>query len=87
MTLGAVPYAITTLAVFGLILITFGYILDVVVQTDNDMMSDHDLPYSQQRAVTMGWLIIAYRALAVFATIVVVIFLIMNGNQQTSGEI
>ena len=87
MTLGAIPYAISTLAIFGLVLIIGGYLLDVITQTDNEMMLQHDLPYSQQRATAMGWIIIGYRALAVFATICVVVFLIVNGNQAESGEI
>lgn len=87
MTLGAIPYAVSALAILGLVFIIFGYILDVIVATDNEMMTAHDLPYSQQRAVAMGWIITAYRAMAVFATIIVVAFLIINGNQSESGEI
>lgn len=87
MTLGAVPYVIISLAIFGLILIVLGTVLGSFLQLDNELMQDDKLPYSQERAMTMGMLVLCFNAMGFVALMCSGIFLIMNGIQSQSGEI
>jgi hypothetical protein len=87
MTLGAIPYTIVSLAVFGLVLIIGGYLMESVVNMNNELIATPDLPYSMQRVQTLGVLALFFRALGVLALICAVIFLVMNANQQVSGEV
>ncbi len=87
MTLSAVPYAVISLAIFGMILMVFGMVIDVTLQVDNDMMADPSLPYSSERAHTMTVLAMCFNAMGFVALICAGIFLIMNGVQSQSGEI
>ena len=87
MTLGAVPYVVISLAIFGMILMTFGMLVQVVMQTDNTMMEDPTLPYSTERGNTMNMLSLCFGAMGFVALLCAGIFLIMNGVQSQSGEI
>jgi hypothetical protein len=87
MTLGAIPYVIIALMVFGGLLMVLGMILDYTLQVDNDMMSDIRLPYSMERANTMNLLVMCFNAMGFVALICGGILLIMNGVQSQSGEI
>jgi hypothetical protein len=86
MTLGAIPYVIISLAIFGMVLIVLGAMLDVVLQIDNQNMQDPSLPYSAERANTMSVLTLCFGAMGFIALICAGIFLIMNGVQSQSGE-
>jgi hypothetical protein len=87
MTLSAVPYAVISLAIFGMLLMVFGMVVDVTMQVDNDLMADPDLPYSSERAHTMSVLVMCFNSMAFVALMCAGIFLIMNGVQSQSGEI
>lgn len=86
-TISAIPYAILTLIIVGLILVAFGLVLDIVIDTDNAMLISQSSPYSEQRQDTMAFLEMCWRALAFVATFCVVIFLVMNGQQGQTGGI
>jgi hypothetical protein len=87
MTLGAIPYVIIALAIFGMVLIVMGTMLDYILQIDNDLMADPSLPYSWERQYTMGLLLNIFRWLGVVALLCACIFLVMNAVQSQSGEI
>jgi hypothetical protein len=87
MTLGAIPYTVISLAIFGLVLLVGGYLMEAVIQLNNELIANPDLPYSKVRLDTLGWLAIFFRALGVLALLCAAIFLVMNANQQASGEI
>jgi len=86
-TIGAIPYAIVTLVIFGMALITMGPVIDEIIEVDNAIMQDGLIPYSQQRYDTMNFLLMCWKALSFVATLVVVIFLLMNGAQSRTGGI
>jgi hypothetical protein len=54
-TLGAIPYTIVSLAVFGLVLIIGGYLMESVVNMNNELIATPDLPYSMQRVQFLIW--------------------------------
>ena len=87
MTLGAVPYVVISLAIFGLLMIVLGLVLDMTLQVDNDLHSDGTLPYSAERANTMNVLTLCFNSLGFIALLCAGIFLVMNGVQSQSGEI
>jgi hypothetical protein len=87
MTAGAVPYVIIALAVFGLVLMTFGFIVDAVLSIDNQILSEGQLPYSQQRANTMTNLTLMFKGLGFTSVMAAGIFLIKNAIMSTSGGI
>jgi len=87
MTLGAIPYAIISLAIFGMILLVMGTVMGSILSLDNDSMADPNLPYSQERAITMGMLALCFNAMGFVALMSAGIFLIMNAVQSQSGEI
>jgi hypothetical protein len=87
MTLGAIPYAIISLAIFGMILLVMGTIMGTILQLDNDSMQDPAIPYSQERATTMNMLALCFNAMGFVALMCAGIFLIMNAVQSQSGEI
>lgn len=87
MTLGAIPYVVIALMIFGGLLMVFGTILDFTLQVDNDMMANPDLPYSMERANTMNLLAMCFNAMGFVALICGGILLVMNGVQSQSGEI
>jgi len=86
-TAGAVPYTIIALAIFGMILMTFGFIVDAVLHIDNQMSGEANLPYSQQRANTMGNLTFMFKGLGFTSVIAAGIFLIKNAIMDSSGGI
>lgn len=86
-TLSAIPYAIITLIVFGLILVAFGPVIDELVTVDNSLIDSPGLPYSTQRHDTMQFLLMCWRIMAFAGVFCVVFFLIMNGAQKSSGGI
>lgn len=75
------------LIVFGLVMITFGLVVDTFVAVDNDLMTDTALPYSEQRADTVQFLLMCWKAIAFATVMVAVIFLLMNGSQESTGGI
>lgn len=85
-TIGAIPYAVILLIVFGLALITLGPVVDEFIIADNGMMTEN-LPYSEQRGDTVQFLLMCWRALAFVGVFCVVIFLLMNGSQESTGGI
>jgi len=87
MTLGAIPYVLISLFIFGIILIVLGTVVDAVLIQDNNLALDTTLPYSQNRADSMNWLVLCFRALGVSMVIGSCIFLTMNGIQERSGSI
>ena len=87
MTLGAIPYTVIALALFGMILMISGFIMDVILQADNELHEDTSLPYSKARGDSMGLLTLFFNAMGFVALITAFIFLIMNANQRSSGEI
>jgi hypothetical protein len=87
MTAGAVPYVIIALAVFGLVLMTFGFIVDAVLAVDNQMVGEPGLPYSQQRANTMTNLTLMFKGLGFTSVMAAGVFLIKNAIMGTSGGI
>jgi hypothetical protein len=86
-TAGAVPYTIIALAIFGLILMVFGFIVDAVLVIDNQFAAEPELPYSQQRANTMNNLTLMFKALGFTSVIAAGIFLIKNAVMDSSGGI
>lgn len=86
-TLGAIPSAILTLVIFSMLFLTFGTIVDEIVRTENVLMDDGDLPYSQQKHDTIDFLVTCFKAMVFVALMCVVIFLIMNGVQRRSGVV
>lgn len=86
-TAGAVPYTLIALAVFGMILMTFGFIVDTVLQVDNSLVGEPGLPYSQQRANTMTNLTLMFKALGFTSVIAAGVFLIKNAVMSSSGGI
>lgn len=87
MTAGAIPYALIALGVFGLILMTFGFIVDEVLKADNQILADGQLPYSQQRANTMTNLTLMFKALGFTSVMSAGVFLIKNAVMDTTGGI
>lgn len=87
MTAGAVPYTIIALAVFGMILMTFGFIVDAVLSVDNQLATEPQLPYSQQRANTMSNLTLMFKGLGFTSVIAAGVFLLKNAIMTTSGGI
>jgi hypothetical protein len=87
MTLGAVPYVLISLAIFGMVLIVFGMLVDEVLITDNQLMADPSLPYSNERGTTMVVLSMCFKAMGFVAVVCAGIFLVMNGVQAQSGEV
>jgi hypothetical protein len=87
MTAGAIPYTIIALGVFGMILMTFGFIVDAVLQADNSIQATSQLPYSQQRANTMTNLTLMFKALGFTSVIAAGIFLIKNAVMEDTGGI
>jgi hypothetical protein len=87
MTAGAVPYTIIALAIFGMILMTFGFIVDAVLVVDNQMVGEPGLPYSQQRANTMENLTLMFKALGFTSVLAAGVFLIKNAVMTTDGGI
>jgi len=70
-----------------MMLMVFGFIVDQVLLTDNQMLSDSALPYSQQRANTMTNLTLMFKALGFTSVIAAGIFLIKNAVMGSSGGI
>jgi hypothetical protein len=64
-----------------------GMVQDRILQEDNRMLANNQLPYSVERAQTMGFLAICFKFMAFVALIAAGILLIMNAVQSTSGEI
>lgn len=87
MTISAVPYTVISLAVFGMILMVLGMIVDYSVSVDNDLMADPQLHYSYEHGQAMSLLPMCFGAMGFVALICAGIFLIMNGVQSQSGEI
>jgi hypothetical protein len=87
MTIGAIPYVVVSLMVLGGLLMVLGMVMDYTLKADNDMMSDTRLPYSMERANTMGILALCFNAMGFVAIICAGILLVMNGVQSQSGEI
>jgi hypothetical protein len=87
MTAGAIPYTVIALAVFGMILMVFGFIVDEVLKADNSIMLEGQLPYSQQRANTMTNLTLMFKALGFTSVLASGIFLIKNAVMDTTGGI
>lgn len=86
MTISAIPYAVLTLVIVGLFLVGLGPVIDEFVGADNDIQA-LDLPYSEQRQESLGFLLMCWGALAFSSVFCVVIFLLMNGAQRRSGGI
>jgi hypothetical protein len=78
---------IIALALFGMMLMVFGFIVDQVLLTDNQMQASDNLPYSQQRANTMTNLTLMFKALGFTSVIAAGIFLIKNAVMGSSGGI
>ena len=87
MTISAIPYAVLTLVIVGLAVVALGPVIDELVGVDAEAAVDGSLPYSQQRSETMSFLLMCWGGLAFSTVICVVIFLLMNGAQRTSGGI
>lgn len=87
MTAGAVPYTIIALALFGMVLMTLGFIVDAVLSADNQIQATGQLPYSQQRANTMTNLTVMFKALGFTSVMCAGIFLIKNAIMTSSGGI
>ena len=87
MTISAIPYAVLTLDIVGLAIVALGPVVDAMIGYDADEQAKGDLPYSQQRGETMSFLLMCWGGLAFSTVICVVIFLLMNGAQRTSGGI
>jgi hypothetical protein len=87
MTLSAIPYVLVSLAIFGLVLIVFGTLMDEILIVDNQIQLDPTLPYSAERGNTMNNLVFAMRAMGFIALIVAGILLLMNATQDQSGAI
>lgn len=87
MTLGAVPYVVISLAIFGMLMITFGLLVDEVIKVDNDLMNDPQLHYSKEHGDTLGALVLCFNVMGFIALMCAGIFLVMNGVQSQSGEI
>jgi hypothetical protein len=86
-TISAIPYAVLTLVIVGLFLIALGPVIDELISTDNDILALEDLPYSEQRQETMGFLLMCWGAVPFVGAFCVVIFLLMNGAQRGTGGI
>ena len=86
MTVEAIPYVIISLAIVGLILIIMGFMLDAILSVDNQLMQDPSLPYSHDRAMTLTWINAAFKWMGVISLITAVLFMQMNANQESSGE-
>lgn len=87
MTISAIPYAVLTLVIVGLGIVALGPVIDAMIGYDNDTMTQEHLPYSQQRAETIGFLLMCWGALSITTVFCVVIFLLMNGAQRSSGGV
>lgn len=87
MSVSAIPYAFLTLIIVGLSLIMFGAVVDELVGIDVMEADGGDLPYSEQRGETIGFLLMCFGALSFVSAFCVTIFLIMNGAQRGSGGI
>jgi hypothetical protein len=85
-TISAIPYAVLTLIIVGLLLVGLGPVIDDLIDVNNDNQA-MDFPYSVQRGETLGFLLMCWGALGVSAVLCVVIFLIMNGAQRGTGGI
>jgi len=86
-TISAIPYAVITLVIIGLAIVALGPVVDAMIGYDADEQAKGNLPYSQQRGETIGFLLMCWGALAVSTVFCVVIFLLMNGAQRGSGGI
>jgi hypothetical protein len=78
---------VIALALFGMVLMVFGFVVDQVLVTDNQIQSDSGLPYSQQRANTMTNLVMMFKGLGFTSVIAAGIFLIKNAVMVSSGGI
>lgn len=87
MTVSAIPYALLTLIIVGLALVALGPVIDELLGYDADEQARGDLPYSQQRSETISFLLMCWGGLAVSTVFCVVIFLLMNGAQRSSGGV
>jgi hypothetical protein len=87
MTVGAIPYVVISLAIVGLVLIIMGFMLDAILSVDNDLMQDQSLPYSHERAATLGLIASAFNWMGFVSLITAVLFMQMNANQESSGDI
>lgn len=86
-TIGAIPYAVITLFIVGLVLITLGAVADEMGPMEATLMEQSGFPYSYQRYETVIFLQMCIGAMAFVAVLTVVIFLIMNGVQDQSGGV
>jgi hypothetical protein len=87
MTISAIPYAVLTLVIVGLAIVALGPVIDAMIGYDADEQASGDLPYSQQRGETISFLLMCWGALSVTTVFCVVIFLLMNGAQRSSGGV
>jgi len=87
LTISAIPYAVLTLVIVGLALVALGPVIDELLGYDADEQAKGNLPYSQQRAETIGFLLMCWGALSLTTVFCVVIFLLMNGAQRSSGGV
>lgn len=87
MTISAIPYAVLTLVIVGLAIVAVGPVVDALIGYDADTQASGDLPYSQQRSETISFLLMCWGALAVSTVFCVVLFLLMNGAQRSSGGV
>lgn len=85
-TISAIPYALLTLIIVGLTLVAFGPVIDEVTAADTALIS-LPLPYSEQRQETLTLLEMCWGGLAFSTVFCVVIFLLMNGAQRSSGGV
>ena len=87
MTVSAIPYAVLTLVIVGLAIVALGPVIDAMIGYDADEQASGDLPYSQQRSETISFLLMCWGALSITTVFCVVIFLLMNGAQRSSGGV
>ena len=87
MTVSAIPYAVLTLVIVGLAIVALGPVIDELLGYDADTQARGDLPYSQQRSETISFLLMCWGALSITTVFCVVIFLLMNGAQRSSGGV
>jgi hypothetical protein len=66
---------------------TFGFIVDAVLEVDNSLATEDALPYSQQRANTMTNLTLMFKALGFTSVMAAGAFLIKNAVMGSSGGI
>lgn len=87
MTISAIPYAVLTLIIVGLAIVALGPVVDAMMGYDADEQAKGHLPYSQQRGETLSFLLMCWGGLAFVVVFCVVIFLLMNGAQRSSGGV